>query len=264
MQTLSRRSDTLINQRNPPLPLGGPTASSAAPATPRTQPPLSRFRVNINSLPSSEEILQSLTKQQQTLNPPPPKQVCSVYMMVSLNKAALKEPIFAFQKIFQSISGIQPLGVSLVAKSMVEIFIFKDDLSKAQFLSPMSSGALGQGHPPQSSNTQSVLPPGAHLGHVPGLPEILAVGVSKSRRAKNPVPPAASTTTGKSPDSTGKTLGVHPIFPESDIMDPNPFRPPSYGLSDMLMITFLDFIANAKIVTIKSIHPSLTVSVSTS
>ena len=48
------------------------------------------------------------------------------------NKAALKEPIFAFQKIFQSISGIQPLGVSLVAKSMVEIFIFKEDLSKAQ------------------------------------------------------------------------------------------------------------------------------------
>ena len=52
--------------------------------------------------------------------------------MASLNKAALKEPIFAFQKIFQSISGIQPLGVSLVAKSMVEIFIFKEDLSKAQ------------------------------------------------------------------------------------------------------------------------------------
>ena len=53
-------------------------------------------------------------------------------MMASLNKAALKDPIFAFQKIFQSISGIQPLGVSLVAKSMVEIFIFKEDLSKAQ------------------------------------------------------------------------------------------------------------------------------------
>jgi hypothetical protein len=53
-------------------------------------------------------------------------------MMASLNKAAVKEPLFAFQKIFQSISGIHPLGVSLVAKSMAEIFIFKEDLSKAQ------------------------------------------------------------------------------------------------------------------------------------
>jgi hypothetical protein len=62
-------------------------------------------------------------------------------MMASLNKAALKEPIFAFQKIFQSISGIQPLGVSLVAKSMVEIFIFKskaqETLGKLNFLVPV-------------------------------------------------------------------------------------------------------------------------------
>ena len=119
-------------KRRPPQPLGGPTAPSAAPAISKTHPPQSRLRVKINSLPSSEEVLQSLTKQQPTLNPPVPKQVCSVYMMASLNKAALKEPLFAFQKIFQSISGIQPLGVSLVAKSMVEIFIFKEDLSKAQ------------------------------------------------------------------------------------------------------------------------------------
>ena len=60
------------------------------------------------------------------------------------------------------------------------------------------------------------------------------------------------------------TLGVHSTIPGSDVMGPNPFRPSSYGLSDMLMITFLDFIANSKIVTIKSIHPSLTIPVSTS
>eukprot|EP01036_Dinobryon_divergens_P030036 gene30036-39227_t len=50
----------------------------------------------------------------------------------------------------------------------------------------------------------------------------------------------------------------------SDVKVPSSFRPSAYGLSDMLMISFLDFIAKSKIVTIKSIHPSLAIPVSTS
>jgi hypothetical protein len=87
------------------------------------------LREAIKTLSSNEEILQKLTSSPE--NPPPvvipekkkEEEVSSVYFQSSLSREAAKDPLFSFMKVFEAVTGLKPLGISLMSKTVAEIFV---------------------------------------------------------------------------------------------------------------------------------------------
>jgi hypothetical protein len=88
---------------------------------------ISPLRAAIKEMSAKEEILKKLIQAPPSAeSPSPPKkekteQVSSVYLQVQLNTTAMRDPLFAFSKVFETVTMVKPLGISLVSRNVAEI-----------------------------------------------------------------------------------------------------------------------------------------------
>jgi hypothetical protein len=80
-------------------------------------------------------ILQSLTKSSPSIpDSRPDVRVKSLCISATLSPAARRDPLFAFQTIFETVTKIAALGVSLISASQAEIFLPEDAFDQASSL----------------------------------------------------------------------------------------------------------------------------------
>jgi hypothetical protein len=86
------------------------------------------LRAVVKNLSSKEEILQKLTVSQDSppivaLEEKKGEAVSGIYIQTSLSRMAAKDPLFSFMKVFETVTGFKPLGISLMSKTVAEIFV---------------------------------------------------------------------------------------------------------------------------------------------
>lgn len=100
-------------------------------------PPKSRFRQKISEMTSREKILTSLLlpehqqRQPRSADAGPGSEVSRIYISCPLTKQARLDPIFSLRKLFQAWTHVTPLGISLVSKTVAEIFLYEDQVAQA-------------------------------------------------------------------------------------------------------------------------------------
>jgi hypothetical protein len=88
---------------------------------------ISPFRAAIKQLSTKEDILKELIQQPlEESSQPAPKtakieKISRVYLQAQLNKQGMRDPLFAFSTIFETITKVKPLGISLTSKNVAEI-----------------------------------------------------------------------------------------------------------------------------------------------
>jgi predicted AAA+ superfamily ATPase len=111
--------------------------------TPQILKKVSPLRAEIKLMASNEDILKKLV--QPTNNPSLPivekvqEEITSLYFQTTLSRLAAKEPIFSFSKVFETMSKSKPLGLNLVSKNVVEVFIPKSAINGVRALLPPES-----------------------------------------------------------------------------------------------------------------------------
>jgi hypothetical protein len=90
--------------------------------------PISHLRTALKKLSTTEDILKGLIQQPQEESPQQPavekkvENISRVYLQAQLNKPGMREPLFAFSTIFETITKVKPLGISLTSRNVAEIF----------------------------------------------------------------------------------------------------------------------------------------------
>jgi hypothetical protein len=93
-----------------------------------SKPLISPLRAAIKQCTAKEEILKKLIQPPVDLSSSPPtkemektEKISSVYLQVQLCTTATRDPLFSFSKVFEAVTTVKPLGISLVSKNVAEI-----------------------------------------------------------------------------------------------------------------------------------------------
>jgi len=121
---------------NPSIPSTVPPATSSTPFSPTPaatnssfyQPPKLHHRTQLKSIQSTEEKLQLLLRKVT----PPVESVASIYFHAHLSRQALKDPIHSIKTLFQTLTDIPALGISLISPHQFEVFLPADSIPSVQ------------------------------------------------------------------------------------------------------------------------------------
>lgn len=106
------------------------TPSSTSPTTNSSsyQPPKLHHRTQLKSINSTEEKLHLLLRKAT----PPVESVASIYFHAQLSRQAMKDPIHSIKTLFQTVTDIPALGISLISPTQFEVFLPKESIPTVQ------------------------------------------------------------------------------------------------------------------------------------
>jgi hypothetical protein len=132
--------NSFVNVLRKGLPKNPQNQQKPSPA-PQIQKKISPLRAEIKLMVSNEDILKKLV---QSPDSPPPivekvEEISSLYFQTTLSRLAAKDPIFSFAKVFEAVSKTKPLGLNLVSKNVVEVFVPRSAIKDIRALLPPES-----------------------------------------------------------------------------------------------------------------------------